>query len=150
MIGALLRRASEATHREHFDRLQAAGFDDLRWAHFALFGFPGLHGLRPTELADRVGMSKQGLNALLNELDDFGYLMRRPASGDGRHRVLELTPRGLEFAAAMKRVLDEIEAEIAERVGMRQLDRLKAATTAIADMYPPTSPDNERRHDGPS
>ena len=91
MIGALLRRASEATHRELFDRLQAAGFDDLRWAHFALFGFPGLHGLRPTELAERVGMSKQGLNALLNELDDFGYLVRRPASGDGRHRVLELT-----------------------------------------------------------
>jgi DNA-binding MarR family transcriptional regulator len=138
MIGALLRRASEATHRELFDRLREAGFDDLRWAHFALFGFPGLHGLRPTELAERVGMSKQGLNALLNELDAFGYLMRRPASGDGRHRVLELTPRGLEFAAAMKRILDEIEAEIAERVGMRQLDRLKDATTAIADMYPPT------------
>ena len=109
----VVRRASEATHRELFDRLQAVGFDDLRWAHFALFGFPGLHGLRPTELAERVGMSKQGLNALLNELDDFGYLTRRAATGDGRHRLLELTPKGLEFAAAMKRILDEIETEIA-------------------------------------
>ena len=65
-------------------------------------------------------------------------------------RVLELTPRGLEFAAAMKGILDEIEADIAERVGLRQLDRLNAATTAIAEMYQPASPDQERRHDGSS
>jgi DNA-binding MarR family transcriptional regulator len=136
MVGALLRRASEATHRELFKRLQTAGFGDLRWAHFSLFGFPGLHGLRPTELADRVGMSKQGLNALLNELDDFGYVVRRPSAGDGRHRVLELTSRGLEFAAAMKRILEEIEADIAERIGQQQLDRLKAATATIVQLYP--------------
>ncbi len=141
MIGALLRRASEATHRELFDRLHAAGFDDLRWAHFALFGFPGLHGLRPTELAERVGMSKQGLNALLNELDDFGYLTRRVAARDGRHRVLELTPRGLEFAAAMKQILDEIEAEIADRIGSRHLAQLKAATIEIEAMFPAMEPD---------
>ena len=54
---------------------------------------------------------------------------------------LELTPRGLEFAAAMKRILDEIEAEIADRIGQRQLDRLKAATTAIAQLYPEPAPD---------
>ena len=95
MIGALLRRASEATHRELFDRLQAAGFDDLRWAHFALFGFPGLHGLRPTELAERVGMSKQGLNALLNELDDFGYLTRRVAGPEMVDIAWSSSPRGV-------------------------------------------------------
>ena len=133
---------SEATHRELFERLQAAGFDDLRWAHFALFGFPGLHGLRPTELAERVGMSKQGLNALAERARRLRLhrpAARRPA--DGRHRVFELTPRGLEFAAAMKRILDEIEAEIADRIGQRQLDRLKAATTTIAQLYPERAPD---------
>lgn len=143
MIGALLRRASEATHRELFVRLQAAGFGDLRWAHFSLFGFPGLHGVRPTELADRVGISKQGLNALLNDLDDFGYIVRRPAVGDGRYRVLELTPRGLEFAATMKRVLQQIEADVAERIGQRQLDRLKTAAAKIAQLYPDPAADQE-------
>ena len=39
MIGALLRRASEATHRGCRSPA-GGGFDDLRWAHFALFGFP--------------------------------------------------------------------------------------------------------------
>jgi len=142
MIGALLRRAAQATHRELYARLQTAGFGDLRWAHFSLFGFPGLHGLRPTELAERVGISKQGLNALLNDLDDLGYIVRRPAGGtDGRHRVLELTPRGLEFVAAMKQILHDIEADIADQIGQRQLDRLKAATTAIAQLYPEPAPD---------
>jgi DNA-binding MarR family transcriptional regulator len=81
-------------------------------------------------------MSKQGLNALLNELDEFGYLTRRAAPGDGRHRVLELTPRGLEFAAATKRILDDIESAIADRIGSRQLAQLKAATTEIEAMFP--------------
>ena len=86
MIGALLRRASEATHRELFDRLQAAGFDDLRWAHFALFGFPGLHGLRPTELAERVGMSKQGLNALIERARRLRLPHETGGGPDGRQR----------------------------------------------------------------
>jgi DNA-binding MarR family transcriptional regulator len=142
MIGALLRRASQATHRELYARLQAAGFGDLRWAHFTLFGFPGLHGLRPTELAERVGISKQALNALLNDLDDFGYIVRRPAGGrDGRHRVLELTPRGLAFVAAMKEILQDIESDIAEQIGQRQLDRLKTAAATIARLYPEPAPD---------
>ena len=137
MIGALLRRASEATHRELFNRLHSAGFDDLRWTHFALFVFPGMHGVRPTELAVRVGISKQALNALLNELDEFGYIIRQAAPQDGRHRVLELTPRGLELAAAMKRILEEIETTIGQRIGMRQLARVKAAAAEIAAMFPP-------------
>ena len=85
-------------------------------------------------------MSKQGLNALLNELDDFGYLTRRVAPRDGRHRVLEFTPRGVEFAAAMKRILRDLD-EIADRIGSRHLAQLKAATVEIEAMFPAMEPD---------
>ena len=137
MIGAQLRLASEATHRELIARLRAAGYEDLRPVHFSLFVFPGLHGLRPTELAERVGMSKQQLNALLNELDELGYVTRQVGPGDGRHRVLALTKRGLAFAADMKRILQTIEQEIAEHVGQRKFARATATITAIAGLFPP-------------
>lgn len=42
-----------------------------------LFRFPGPQGMRPTELAGHVGLSKQALNHLLNELESLGYLTRQ-------------------------------------------------------------------------
>jgi DNA-binding MarR family transcriptional regulator len=130
-IGALLRLASEATHEALFERLHAAGFDDIRWSHFELFRFPGPQGTRPTELAARVGISKQALNHLLNELESMGYLSRAAAEPDGRHRVVRLTDRGLAFAAATKATVLAIEDELAAALGEDGIARLKADLTAI-------------------
>ena len=65
MIGARLRLASERAHALLFARLHAAGYDDLRPAHFALFQFPGPHGVRPVELAARLGTTVPGAKSLL-------------------------------------------------------------------------------------
>jgi DNA-binding MarR family transcriptional regulator len=130
-IGALLRLASEATHRVLLERLHAAGFDDLRASHLELFRFPGPQGVRPTELAGRAGLSKQALNHLLNELESLGYLTRETAGADGRHRVVRLTDRGLDFAAAVKSAVLAIEDELAMILGERRLTRLKADLAAI-------------------
>ena len=130
-IGALLRLASEATHRVLLDRLHAAGFDDVRSSHFELFSFPGPEGMHPTELADRVGLSKQALNHLLNELESLGYLTRETTGTDGRHRVVRLTSRGLAFAAAAKTAVLAIEDELTGVLGERRMNGLKADLTAI-------------------
>jgi DNA-binding MarR family transcriptional regulator len=130
-IGALLRLASEATHRVLLDRLHAAGFDDVRTSHFELFRFPGPEGMHPTELADRVGLSKQALNHLLNELESLGYLTRDTTGTDGRHRVVRLTSRGLAFAAAAKTAVLAIEDELTMVLGERRMNGLKADLTAI-------------------
>jgi DNA-binding MarR family transcriptional regulator len=130
-IGALLRLASEATHRILLQRLHAAGFDDVRASHFELFKFPGPEGMHPTELADHVGLSKQALNHLLNELESLGYLTRQTTGTDGRHRVVRLTDRGLVFAAAVKAAVLAIEDELTIILGERRMTRLKADLTAI-------------------
>ena len=107
------------------DRLQAAGYDDLRPAHFALFKFPGPHGIRPPELAEHVGLPKQALNPLLNELEDLGYLHPHAAAEDGRHRLLELTDRGLALAGEIKHVLEGMEQQITGRIGQRRFDQTR-------------------------
>ncbi len=117
MIGARLRLAAERAHALLYARLREAGYRDLRPAHFALFQFPGPHGVRPVELAARLGMTKQALTPLLNDLERFGYLERRPAPDDGRGRVLWLTERGLAFVGAIKEIMTGIEAEWSARLG---------------------------------
>lgn len=125
MIGARLRLASERAHTLLFTRLHAAGYDDLRPAHFALFQFPGPHGVRPVELAARLGMTKQALTPLLNDLERLGYLERHPTPEDGRGRVLWLTTRGLAFVGAIKEIVTGIEAEWSVHLGADRFALLK-------------------------
>ena len=133
MIGAFLRRASEATHRVLLGRLHEAGFADVRPAHFELFRFPGPDGVHPTELAERVGLSKQALNPLLNDLESFGYLTREPDQGDGRQRVLRLTGRGVAFVAATKEILEDIETTLSSHLGSRRYQQMRQAVACIPD-----------------
>ncbi|MFC5994415.1 MarR family winged helix-turn-helix transcriptional regulator [Pseudonocardia hispaniensis] len=137
MIGARLRAATEAVHAAGHARLIAAGFDELRPAHFALLKFPGPHGVRPTELAGRVGLRKQALNPLLNDLEAWGYLRRSDDDRDGRGRVLWLTERGFALVRVLRETLEEIESGVRDRFGdvaterfMAVLDELPAIAAA--------------------
>ncbi|HET8627205.1 MAG TPA: MarR family winged helix-turn-helix transcriptional regulator [Thermomicrobiales bacterium] len=133
MIGALLRLAADRAHALLYARLREAGYSDLRPAHFALFQFPGPHGVRPVELAARLGLPKQALTPLLNDLERAGYLERRPAQGDGRGRVLWLTPRGLAFMGTSKALVAGIEAEWSARLGADRFATLKAALQELTE-----------------
>src|SRR6201989_3403475 len=84
LIGALLRFPWEAVQRHMLERLHERGFDDLDAAHLNVFQYPGPQGARPSELAGRLGVSKQALNYLLGELERTGYVERQPHPDDQR------------------------------------------------------------------
>src|SRR5215471_15084250 len=94
LIGALLRRPAEIVRRHMLARLHEHGYDDLEPAHLSILQYPGPGGLRPSELASRLGMSKQAVNYLLGQLERLGYLERRSDPDDARSRRIELTERG--------------------------------------------------------
>ncbi len=132
-IGALLRLAAERSHALLYARLREAGYSDLRPAHFVLFQFPGPHDVRPVELAARLGMTKQALTPLLNDLERFGYVERRPAPDDGRGRVLWLTGRGLAYVGAIKEIVTGIEAEWSARLGAERFAIVKEALRELTE-----------------
>jgi len=123
--------ASDAAHGIMLGRLHERGFGEVRGAHFSLFQFPGPHGVRPGELAQRVGLTKQALNPLLNDLELWGYLRREVDPTDQRGRVLWLTARGLDLVATCKDVLTAIEAEIADRIGMDAFEQFRALLSSV-------------------
>lgn len=90
--------------------------------------------MRPTELAEHVGLSKQALNPLLNDLDAAGYLTRQLSETDGRHRILLLTPRGEKLLADAKAILEEIERELAEAVGARRYATFRSVLTDLPSL----------------
>ena len=126
LIGALLRVPAQAIHRRIIQKLNAAGFEELRIAHMAVLQFPGPDGLRPGTLAERAGMSKQAMNQLLGSLEGLGYIVRTDAPDEGRARIIRLTKRGRAAYSKIHEILCEIERDWSTELGPNRFGQLKA------------------------
>ncbi len=125
LIGALLRIPWEAVQRHMLERLHASGFDDLDAAHLNVFQYPGPQGARPSDLATRLGMSKQALNYLLGELERLHYLERRPDPDDLRSKRVALTRRGTSAVGVIREAVGELEIAWAQQLGPKRFDQLR-------------------------
>ncbi len=118
-IGALLRAAHEIVYDTVYARTAEAGYLKLHPAHFRLLQFPGIDGVRPTELARSLVTSKQAITPLLNDLEQWGYIRREPDHRDGRGRVIRLTNRGHELMRTIRAIHQQIESAWATQLGAR-------------------------------
>jgi DNA-binding MarR family transcriptional regulator len=84
----------------------------------ALFCFEGLDGRRPTEVAERMQITKQSVAELLRHLERCGYAKYKRDPSDNRARLICLTQRGRQLEAAAHK-----HAIVAERKLKRELGR---------------------------
>ena len=125
LIGALLRVPWEAVRARMLTRLHESGFDDVELAHFTVFRYPNPDGARPSELAARLGISKQALNYLLRDLERLDYLERRPDPDDLRAKRVVLTRRGWAAAKVIRAAVAELEQEWAAQLGRKRFAQLR-------------------------
>src|SRR5215208_6716774 len=126
LIGALLRVPWEAVQRHMLERLHERGFDDFDAAYINVFQYPGPQGTRPSELAARLGISKQALNYLLGELERLGYIQRQPDPDDLRSKRVALTRRGRSAIGVIREAVGEVETAWAQRLGQKRFAQLRA------------------------
>ena len=134
MIGALLRTPWEAVQRRMLQRLHDEGFSDLDVAHMNVFQYPGPQGARPSELAARLGMTKQALNYLLGELERLGYLRREPDPDDLRSKRVTLTERGVSAVHVIRTAVAEVETEWAQELGPERFGRFRALLIELNEL----------------
>jgi DNA-binding MarR family transcriptional regulator len=125
LIGALLRMPVDMVRRRMLERLHERGFADLVNAHLIVVQYPGPQGMRPSELAARLGVSKQALNYLLGELERLGYIERRPDPEDMRSKRIVVTQRGDSVAAVIREAVGEMEQEWAQKLGPKRFAQLR-------------------------
>ncbi len=126
LIGALLRMPWEVVRQRMLARLHERGFDDLETPHLNVLQYPGPAGARPSELAARLGMSKQALNYLLGELERLGYVERRPDPDDLRSKRIVLTRRGFSVVPVIREAVGEVERDWALELGRERFAQLRA------------------------
>jgi DNA-binding MarR family transcriptional regulator len=126
-VGAMLRVVWQWVRGEIFSGVVRAGYDDVNPAHVAMFRYPGLDGLRPSELAAQLQITKQSVNDAVGHLEQRGYLVRGPDPIDGRARVVRLTARGRRLERTINDQARMAELRIAEMLGPRAFAQLRRA-----------------------
>jgi len=107
----------------------------------ALEHLEALGALTPGELGHRLGLTSGGVTALTGRLIDAGYVTRERHPGDGRMRMLALSPAGAdrlrEHMAPVREPVDEglaalagADAELVTRILERLAVRREVAAAA--------------------
>ncbi|MDX3537150.1 MarR family transcriptional regulator [Streptomyces sp. MB09-01] len=94
-------------------RVAEAGYPDLRPLHGMAFQALKGPGATATELAERLGVTKQAAGQIVDDLEKRGYVRREPHPGGGRRKLVVLTPAADAHLDVAGRILHELEAELA-------------------------------------
>ncbi|WP_306316753.1 MULTISPECIES: MarR family winged helix-turn-helix transcriptional regulator [unclassified Streptomyces] len=141
----LLGMAFQLVLTEFVSRVDAAGYSDLRPVHGLVFQVLQGAGATSSELAEKLGVTKQAAGQIIDDLEKRGYVERRPHPSGGRRKLVVLTGKAREHLAVAGRILHELEDELAKRLreGGRELPRAELAAvvrTLAGDAIPPLRP----------
>jgi DNA-binding MarR family transcriptional regulator len=121
-IGQLLTQLTRLFQTELFERLVAAGLEGARVPHTHVTAYIKADGSRLTELASQARMTLPAMSELVDDLERLRIVARRPDPSDGRAKLIYLTDAGWEAMRTARRIIADIEAEYAERVGAKRFE----------------------------
>ena len=118
------------TLRTTEQRLAARGFTDLHPMQVGVLHLIG-SGRRMTEMATAIGGTKQAITQTVGVLVERGYVERNPDPADGRAKVVTLTERGREAAAASLEIADEIDRAWETVLGAEEMEAFRSRLAAL-------------------
>jgi DNA-binding MarR family transcriptional regulator len=130
-VGRLLLQAQRSFNARAVEGLRRRGYAGLTLAHLSLLPHLDEEGTRITVLAERAGMTKQGMGQLVQDLERQGFLGRAPDPADGRATLVRFTPAGQVLLADALAVTAEVEAAFAAILGSERLADLRDALLRV-------------------
>lgn len=103
----------------------------LRTSQLRLLSLLPAEGMRATDLAARVGMTKQALGEFASTLETLGLLESVGDPTDRRVRRLRPTTRGLEVAALSEAAIQSMESRWREQVGEARWEAMKQTLSLV-------------------
>ncbi|MCP4501107.1 MAG: winged helix-turn-helix transcriptional regulator [Deltaproteobacteria bacterium] len=134
-IGRALARAYWLFEDQFLSGIRAQGYDDIRRSDVNVIRFLPLDGARTTDLAERAKISKQGMAKLVSGLENRKYVSRGADPEDGRAQLVVLTEKGIRFLEDAGVLIETLEAEWSDLLGLEELDDVKKALLHVADVF---------------
>ncbi|MGW2818808.1 MarR family winged helix-turn-helix transcriptional regulator [Streptomyces sp. NPDC001415] len=123
--------------------MEAAGATPVSPTQAQLFAVLDDHGTTVSELARRMGVTRQTAHQAVHGLVDAGLLAQVPDPGSARRRLIRRTPDGERAHRQATAILQQLEDRLAERIGREGVDALRAALEASwgeSTAPPPSAP----------
>lgn len=139
-----MRAIERAAHRAMLEAIQEAGYPYLRMPHIALMAHMTTEGLRITEFADLMQVTKSAASQLVSWLEARGLVERVPDPADRRATLVRATSAADAGFRAARHRYAEIEDEWERAIGMEGLAKLAAMLGEMASLRP-----SKRRPRGP-
>lgn len=144
-LAQVLSRCARLVQARARARLRAhPGMEALRDAHLQLFPHIDLEGTRLTELAARLGVSKQAAGQLVAELEAMGVVEKLPDPDDGRARLITFTDRGKAGILEGLGLLGAVEVELHAELGAARFEALHAGLLDLLDLLEPRSGEDKK------
>ena len=144
---ALLRGARTAYAGAIQAALAGAECGDLPRNGSFVLGAIARHGLPLSEIIRQLGVSKQAAGQLVDVLVVRGYLDRFPDPGDRRRMTVTLTERGAAAAAAARTAIEQVDADLAGRVGAQYVAHARTVLGALMTAAQEHAAHDHRDHD---
>lgn len=120
--------------------LSEAGWQATGTTHSAVFGLIDSEGTSISDLARRIGVTRQSMHQTVREMRRFGVVDLVDHPTDGRTKLVMLTEDGWRQVADAHRLFTALETEIERRIGPRAMGGLRRALDADWGS-PPTGED---------
>lgn len=112
MAGHLIRRLHQQSTQVFQARTQAAGFDLTSVQFAALDAIAEQPGIDQARLAATISFDRATIGGVIDRLEQKGLLQREVSAQDRRARSLQLTREGERLLAAVRPVVEALQAEI--------------------------------------
>jgi len=131
-VAQLLFKCARLVNERALERVRQGRGLPLRAAHTTLFPHIDMtEGSRLTDLARALGVSKQAVGQLVDELVEMGMLERQPDPDDGRAKRVGYTEAGRRGVFEGLRVLQAEEQLLARAIGKTRFRELHHALLAL-------------------
>ncbi|MCE6998285.1 MarR family winged helix-turn-helix transcriptional regulator [Saccharothrix sp. S26] len=124
-----------AGFRSLIDQLHAElarrGHPDLRPAYGFAMQAIGVRGATASEVGRRLGVSKQAAGKTVDRLAALGYVERVDDPGDGRRKLIRLTPHGIDSLVKAAEVFDRLRARWVEQLGADRVAQLESSLRVV-------------------
>ena len=107
--------------------LKKEGWPTITRAQSLVFVNIGEGVTRPSEIAARVGVTRQAIHQTINEMVELGYLTLEPDPKDRRAKVVVYTEKGEKVGGTAAQALKEIESSLSHRIGTERVGAVREA-----------------------
>lgn len=138
MLGYAVRRAQIKLYEDFIASLAPWNITPPRYS--ALVIISRNPGLKLTELARILGITRSGAVMLIDTLQEMGYVERRPCDGDRRAYALVLTPQGEADLKAIVRAALAHDTRMAQVLTTEEREQLMGVMQRLAHAGARTRP----------